>query len=90
MTYETELQLKVCFWNCNGYPWNTGIGIDELTNHADIVLLVETWELDAQRIDGREIQCTFVVVVKKSQATQTARMGSMHDKKKRSKILYQL
>ncbi|RYA45856.1 endonuclease/exonuclease/phosphatase family protein [Enterobacter cloacae complex sp. GF14B] len=54
MTYETELQLKICFWNCNGYPWNAGVGIDELTSKADVVLLVETWEHDTQRINGLE------------------------------------
>ena len=54
MTYEPELQLKLFFWNCNGYPWNAGIDIDELTNKADVVLLVKTWEHDAQRINGLE------------------------------------
>ena len=53
MTYGTNsCLLRVCFWNCNGYPWNKGIKIDELTNEADIILLVETWEHDAQRILG--------------------------------------
>lgn len=52
MTYETNSCLRISFWNCNGYPWNAGIGIDELTNDSDIILLAETWEHEAQRIVG--------------------------------------
>ena len=51
-TYETNSWLVwLCFWNGNGYPWNAGIGICELTNEPDIILLVETWEYETQRIE---------------------------------------
>ena len=53
MTYGTTSRLRLYFWNCNGFPWNAGIGIDEITkNDADIVLLAETWEHETQRING--------------------------------------
>ena len=30
VTYLTNLGLlRVCFWNCNGYPWNMGFGIHQ-------------------------------------------------------------
>ena len=41
------------FWNCNGYPWNVGIGT-KLTNQSDIILLAQTGEHDNQRIQVLE------------------------------------
>ena len=53
MTYGTNPRLlRLCFWICNGYPWNAGFGIEEFTDDSDITLLVETWEHDTQRIQG--------------------------------------
>ena len=53
MIYETNLcLLQLCFWNCNGYPWNVGFGLEEFTTDLDITLLFETWEHDTQRIQG--------------------------------------
>ena len=53
-TYGTKILLKIYFWNCNGYAWNVGIGIDELINKFDVELFVETWEHDVERINGLE------------------------------------
>lgn len=42
--------MHIYFWNCNGFPWNVGIGIKELTNEPDIIFLAKTWDHETQRI----------------------------------------
>ena len=38
------------FWNCRGYPWNKGLGLKDVAQGMDIILLAETWEHEAKRI----------------------------------------
>eukprot|EP00249_Psilotum_nudum_P001214 c13590_g1_i1 orf=3-395(-) len=38
------------FWNCRGFPWHKGAGLNEVLEDADIVFLAETWERNLQRI----------------------------------------
>ena len=48
-------RLKVMFWNCRGYPWNMGLGLNDVAQGIDIIFLVETWEYEAKhipKIDG--------------------------------------
>ena len=52
MYVTNSFHLQLCFWNCNGYPWNVGFGIEEFTDDSDITLLIEIWEHDTQRIQG--------------------------------------
>ena len=43
------------FWNCRGYPWNKGLGLKDVAQGMDIILLPETWEHQAKhipKIDG--------------------------------------
>ena len=48
----THVVYDYAIWNCNGYPWNVGFGIEEFTDDSDITLLIETWEHDTRRIQG--------------------------------------
>ena len=52
MTYGTisASRLKVMFWNCRGYPWNKGLGLNDVAQGMDIIFLVETWEHEAKSI----------------------------------------
>ena len=43
-------RLKVMFWNCRGYPWNKGLGLNDLAERMDIIILVETWKHEAKHI----------------------------------------
>ena len=52
VAYGIALGLCICFWNCNGYPWDADIELEAPTNDVDIVLLAETWEHETQRISG--------------------------------------
>ena len=36
------------FWR--GYPWNKGLGLDDVARGMDIIFLAETWEHEAKRI----------------------------------------
>ena len=33
-------RLKVMFWNCRGYPWNKGLGLNDIAQGMDIIFLV--------------------------------------------------
>ena len=44
--------IHVFYDNVFGIPMECGIRIEELTNTLDIILLVKTWEHDAQRVEG--------------------------------------
>ena len=53
MSYGTisASRLKLMFWNCRlGYPWNKGLGLNDVAQGMDIILLAETWEHEAKRI----------------------------------------
>ena len=38
------------FWNCRGYPWNKGLGLNDVAQGMDIIFLAETWEHEAKCI----------------------------------------
>lgn len=42
--------LKIMFWNCRGFPWHKGSGLNDVLDDAEIVFLAETWERDVHRI----------------------------------------
>lgn len=46
--------LKICFWNCQGYPWRKGAGLEPGVGDADIIFLAETWEHETCRLPSFE------------------------------------
>ena len=37
-------------WSCKGYPWNKGLGLNDLTEGMDIIFLAQTWEHEEKHI----------------------------------------
>ena len=57
MTYGTinTSRLRVMCWNCQGYLWNKGLGLNDVVQGMYIIFLAETWQHDAKpipKLDG--------------------------------------
>ena len=44
MTNGIGRSLKIMIENYRGHPWNKGLGLGELIEGLDIILLVKSWE----------------------------------------------
>ena len=42
--------LKIMFWNCRGYPWDKGLGLNDLAQGIAVIFLAKTWGHDTKRI----------------------------------------
>ena len=38
------------FWNCRRYPWDKGLGLNDVTQGIDVIFFAENWKHDAKRI----------------------------------------
>ena len=71
ISIDPKKVFNLYLWHCNGYPSNVRFGIEELINESDIILLVETWVHDIQRIQGLgELEYTFLNMGEKYETTR--------------------